>query len=122
MCKYTGDNKTIRYNAMNLHTIYIYGNWIVNVYERLRTLTIENDDRKSQRLQLTFPVLYGLIRTSDTVAVLVTVVVSGECLRYRFTMVVIHRNSSFTTAVTDNGKRLSFPVVIDRYTAVYDRG
>ena len=97
LCKYTGDNKTIRYNAMNLHTIYIYGNWIVNVYERVRTRTIENDDSKSQRLQLTFPVLYGLIRTSDTVTVSATIVVSGECLRYRFKMVVIHRNSSFMT-------------------------
>ena len=106
---------------MNLHTIYIYRNWIVNVYDRLRTLTIENDDRKSHRLQLTFPVLYSLIRTSDTVAVSPTRVVSDECLRYCFTMVVIHRNSSFTTAVTDNGKRLSFSVVIDRYKAVYDR-
>jgi len=81
---------------MNLHTIYIYGNWIVNVYERVRTRTIENDGSKSQRLQLTFPVLYGLIRTSDTVTVSATIVVSGECLRYRFTMVEIHRNSSFT--------------------------
>ncbi len=73
------------------------------------------------RLQLRFPVLYGLIRTSDTVAVSITAVVSGECLRQRFTMVVTHRNSSVTTAVTDNGKRLSFFIVIDRYTAVYDR-